>query len=304
MELLELMWEQIRPLWEVPALRPVAAGTALLGLGAGVVGSFAVLRRRSLDGDVIAHAALPGVMVAFLAGARTPALLLLGGILAAWIALWLVGTIVRQTRLKPDAVLAATLAVFFGLGIAVLRHLLAAVPDAGRHPLDRYLLGQAAQLRHNDVALIAVITTIAITLVIIFWNTLKLVVFDPEFAAGLGVRVRRWNLLLDTLTILVVAAGLKAVGVVLITALLVAPAVAARQWTDRLSRMVLLAAIGGMLAGVGGSLLAHHLSGRGAVPTGPTIVLTASGWVIISLLAVRVRQWLARRRTIQRIQYG
>ncbi len=304
MELLELIREPIWPLWEVPALRPVAAGTALLGLGAGVVGSFAVLRRRSLDGDVIAHAALPGVMLAFLAGARTPALLLLGGILAAWIALGLVGAIVRQTRLKPDAVLAATLAVFFGLGIAVLRHLLAAVPDAGRHPLDRYLLGQAAQLRHNDVILIAVITTIVIALVIIFWNTLKLVVFDPEFAAGLGLRVRRWNVLLDTLTILVVAAGLKAVGVVLVTALLVAPAVAARQWTDRLGGMVLVAAIGGMLAGVGGSLLAHHLSGRGAVPTGPTIVLTASGWVVVSLGAAWLRQVWDRRRAARGVEHG
>jgi manganese/zinc/iron transport system permease protein len=277
------------------------AGTALLAASAGVVGSFAVLRRQSLQGDVVAHAALAGVAAAFLLGVRGPLGLLLGGAVTGWITLILASRLHQNTRLPLDAVQGGIMAMTFGLGLALLKHILTHVPDAGRHPLDRYLLGQAAQLRDADVQIIAAVTILTVLVVIAFWSQWKLLAFDPEYAAGLGLPVRLLDLGLTTLTVTVVVIGLKSVGVVLITALLVAPAVAARQWTNRLGIMVLLAGFFGALSGILGTLLAHLLGRHVSIPTGPTIVLCASGWVILSLLAVGIRQrcyrWIVNRRS-------
>ena len=129
----------------------------------------------------------------------------------------------------------------------------------------------------------------------VFWKELKLLSFDPDYAASVGMPVRRLDLLLTTLTVTAVVIGLKAVGVVLMTALLIAPAVAARQWTDRLGRMVLLAGLFGALAGAGGTVLSFLPGARVSLPTGPTIVLTATALVVVSLLFGTARGVLWRR---------
>ncbi|MBA4190703.1 MAG: ABC transporter [Planctomycetaceae bacterium] len=276
---------EILSLFDVPALRTVAPGAALLGVAAGVVGCFAVLRRQSLQGDVVSHAALPGVALAFLFGGRSPLLLVIGGAIAGWAALMLVGVVGRRSRVPVDAALGGTLAVFFGLGLALMRQA-QSVPGASANPLDRYLFGQAANLREADLWVIGGLSTLVVAVVILAWKDLKLLTFDPDYAASIGLPVRGLDLLLTTLTVVAVVIGLKAVGVVLMTALLVAPAAAARQWTDRLGIMVLLAAAFGAVSGAGGTFLAHHLGDRykAGVPTGPTIVLIASVFVAVSLL--------------------
>jgi manganese/zinc/iron transport system permease protein len=290
-------------LLDVPALRTVAPGAALLGAAAGAVGCFAVLRRQSLQGDVVSHAALPGVAVAFLLGARSPVLLVLGGAVAGWVALVLVGVVGRGSRVPADAALGGTLAVFFGLGLALMQRA-QKVPGAGANPLDRYLFGQAANLREPDLWVIGGVGAVALLVLALAWKELKLLAFDPDYAASVGLPVRGLDLLLTTLTVAAVVIGLKAVGVVLMTALLVAPAAAARQWTNRLGVMVLLALAFGALSGAGGTLLAHHLGDqyKAGVPTGPTIVLVASVVVAASLAfgTARGLVWAARRRPIRR----
>jgi manganese/zinc/iron transport system permease protein len=285
-------------LFDVPALRTVALGAAMLGIAAGAVGCFALLRRQSLQGDVVSHAALPGVAVAFLLGARSPVLLVIGGAVAGWVALVLVGVIGRRSRVPTDAALGGTLAVFFGLGLALLRRA-QSVPGAGTNPLDRYLFGQAANLREPDLWVIGGVGVLALAVLALAWKELKLLTFDPDYAASVGLPVRGLDLLLTTLTVVAVVIGLKAVGVVLMTALLVAPAAAARQWTDRLGVMVVLAAAFGALSGAGGTFLAHHLGDRyhAGVPTGPTIVLVATVFVAASLFLGRARGllWNLRR---------
>jgi manganese/zinc/iron transport system permease protein len=276
-------------LFEAPALRTVAPGAALLGLAAGAVGCFAVLRRQSLQGDVVSHAALPGVAIAFLLGGRSPVLLIVGGAVAGWVALVLVGVIDRRSRVPTDAALGGTLAVFFGLGLALLHTIQKHVPDASQHPIDRYLFGQAANLRQDDLWVIGGLSVGALAILALAWKELKLLSFDPDYAASVGFSVRGLDLLLTTLTVVAVVIGLKAVGVVLMTALLVAPGAAARQWTNRLGVMVVLAGAFGALAGAGGTVLAHHLGTRRAVPTGPTIVLIATLLVLISLFFGRAR---------------
>jgi manganese/zinc/iron transport system permease protein len=278
------MTDAVLSLFDVPGLRTVTAGAALLGLAAGAVGCFAVLRRQSLQGDVVSHAALPGVAIAFLLGGRSPVLLILGGAVAGWVALVCVGVIDRRSRIPTDAALGGTLAVFFGLGLALLRYIQVNVPDASQHPLDRYLFGQAANLRTSDLWAIGGLGLAALAILALAWKELKLLSFDPDYAASVGLPVRGLDLLLTTLTVVAVLIGLKAVGVVLMTALLVAPGAAARQWTNRLGVMVVLAGAIGALAGAGGTVAAHLLGKTRAVPTGPTIVLLATVLVLLSLL--------------------
>ena len=283
------------------ALGIPALGAALLGLVAGVVGAFAVLRRQSLQGDMVSHAALPGLAAAFLLGGREPFELILGGALAGWVALVLVGAVNRRSRVPFDAALAGALAVFFGLGLVLLSYIQRHVPDASRHPLERYLYGQAALLREADLYAIGSVGAAALVVLVALWKQLKLVSFDPDYAASLGLRVRAIDLLLTTLTVTAVVIGLKAVGVVLMTALLIAPAAAARQWTNRLGCVVLLAGAFGAASGAAGVVASHLLSYRtrgGTVPTGPTIVLCATLLVVLSLLfgPARGLVWNVRRR--------
>jgi manganese/zinc/iron transport system permease protein len=285
---------------DTSALREPATGTALLGLAAGAVGSFAVLRRQSLQGDAVAHAALPGVAAAFLLGGRAPLELVLGGAVAGWVAMVLVSLVTRRSRVPFDSALAGTLAVFFGLGLVLFTYIQRNVSGASLTPLERYLFGQAAFIREPDLWVIGVFAALAVVVIVAFWKQFKLVSFDPAFAASLGMPVRGLELLLTTLTVVAVVIGLKAVGVVLMTALLIAPAVAARQWTNRLSRVVILAGAFGALAGAGGTVASHLLSYQlksGSVPTGPTIVLCAVALVGFSLAfgTARGRVWTLRK---------
>lgn len=278
------------------ALWVPAAGTAGLGLVAGAVGSFAVLRRQSLQGDAVAHAALPGVAAAFLLGGRAPLALVLGGAAAGWIAMLVVGLVTRRSRVPFDSALAGVLAVFFGLGLVLFTYIQRNVTGAALTPLERYLFGQASFMREPDLWVIGGFGAFALVAIALLWKQFKLVSFDPAFAASLGLRVRGLELLLTTLIVIAVVIGLKAVGVVLMTALLIAPAVAARQWTDRLGRLVPLAGLFGALAGAGGTLASHLLSyqfpRRGALPTGPTIVLCATALVLFSLAFGAARGWV------------
>ncbi|MGL6095897.1 MAG: metal ABC transporter permease [Fimbriiglobus sp.] len=278
-----------------PTLRTVAAGTAALGAVAGAVGTFAVIRRQSLQGDAISHAALPGVMAAFFFGARSPLGLAVGAAVTGWLAMVLVGAITRRSRVPFDAALAGALAVFFGVGLAAMSYMQRHVPETGTFGPERYLFGQAALLRADDVAVIVGFGAVAAVALGLFWKELKLVSFDPDFAASTGLPTWRVDVLLTTLIVAATVVGLQAVGVVLMSALIVAPAVAARQWSDRLGRVVMLAAGIGAAAGFGGTLLSHGLSGRGrAVPTGPTIVLCATAAVVFSLaLAPQARRRLS-----------
>src|SRR5688572_18085118 len=102
-------------------LRTVATGAATLGIVSGALGSYAVLRKQSLLGDAMSHAALPGIALAFLlTGSKAPLVLLLGAVIAGWIGTLLMISIVRMTRIKDDSALGLILSVFFGFGLMLL----------------------------------------------------------------------------------------------------------------------------------------------------------------------------------------
>jgi manganese/zinc/iron transport system permease protein len=253
-------------------LRTVALGAAILGIVSGMLGSFAVLRKQSLLGDAISHAALPGIVLSII--------LMLGALIAGWVATLFMLNIIRTTRIKDDSALGLVLSVFFGLGLMLLTFT-QRLPDATQAGLDKFLFGQAATLLQRDVITMAVIGLLALGLLVTFWKEFKLITFDPEYAASLGFPVRVLDVLLTTLLVIAIVIGLQTVGVVLMSAMIVAPAAAARQWTDKLNLMVILGGLFGALAGVGGTLIS---SSAEKLPTGPVIVLCISVIVLFSML--------------------
>ncbi|MFV9507560.1 MAG: metal ABC transporter permease [Oscillochloridaceae bacterium umkhey_bin13] len=277
-------------------LRMIALGAGLLGLVSGILGCFAVLRRQALLGDAVSHAALPGIVLAFmLTGSRAPLVLVLGAAIAGWLGALAAMTIVRTSRLKEDSAFGLVLSVFFAFGMVLLT-MVQQGGQAGQAGLNKYLFGQAAALVWSDVVTIGILGTLALSLVLIFWKELKLLSFDPDYAASLGYPVRLLDGLLTSLIVVAIVIGLQLVGVVLMSALLVAPAAAARQWTNRLSTMALLAGGFGAAAGIIGALISA--SERG-LATGPVIVVVISAVVLVSLLLAPGRgllwEWLQQR---------
>ncbi|AGM40591.1 manganese ABC transporter permease SitC [Spiribacter salinus M19-40] len=261
------------PLLSDPTLHTVALGTALLGVMSGVLGSFAVLRRESLLGDTLSHAALPGVCLGFMVtGARSLTGLMAGALVTAMLAAFAMVFLVRYTRLKTDAALGIALGLFFALGVVLLTHI-QATGGAAQAGLDAFLFGQAAALSRADLLPMSSVGLVAVGLVVLLWKPLKLLTFDPEYAAVIGLPVRSLELLITLLVALTVVVGLQLVGVVLMTAMVIAPAAAARQWCCSLHGMVILAALLGATAGVLGGGLSALIPG---LSTGPVIVLVAS----------------------------
>lgn len=262
-------------------LRNVALGSALLGIVSGVLGSFAVLRRQGLLGDTLSHAALPGICLAFmLTGSRTPIVLLLGAGIAGWLGTLLLLRIVRETKLSEDAALGIILSVFFGVGVVLLT-LIQRTNNANQAGLDKYLFGQAAALVATNVVTFAILGGIALTVVLVLYKEFKLLSFDPEFAASLGFPTRGLDVLLTSLVVVAVMIGLQTVGVVLMAAMVIGPGAAARQWTDRLSWMLILAGAFGAISGIVGAV-ASVLDQ--SLPTGPMIIMSLTAIVAISIL--------------------
>jgi manganese/zinc/iron transport system permease protein len=297
------MPDVLRDLFLDHTLRTVALGAATLGIVSGALGSFAVLRGQSLLGDAMSHAALPGVALAFLLTDSKASLpLLLGAVAAGWVGTLVVMAIVRTTRVKYDSALGIVLSVFFGVGLLLLT-LIQQRPDASQAGLDRFLFGQAASLLERDLYVMAALAAIALAATLLLWKEFKLLTFDSEFGASLGFPVRRLDVALTGLLVIAIVVGLQTVGVVLMSAMVVAPAAAARQWTDRLAVMVLLAAAFGALAGVSGAVVS---SSAQRMPAGPTIVLCAGVIVLVSLFFASRRglvwRWLREGRNRARLE--
>lgn len=262
-------------------LRNVALGSMLLGIVAGVLGAYAVLRRQALLGDTLSHAALPGIAIAFLlTGSREPLVLLLGAGIAGWIGTIIFLRTVRSTKLSEDTMLGVVLSVFFGFGVLLLTYIQQQnIPN--KAGLDQYLFGQAASLIARDVRTFAFLGLGALLTVVLFYKEFKLLSFDPDFAASLGFPIRRLDIFLTSLLVVAVMIGLQTVGVVLMAALIIGPGSAARQWTDNLRTMLILSGFFGGLSGVTGAVISVQAS---RLPTGPTIILALTAIVAISLL--------------------
>ena len=278
-------------------LRNVALGSALLGIVSGVLGCFAVLRRQGLLGDALAHAALPGICIAYLlTGSKAPIVLLLGAAASGWLGTLAILQIVKQTRIKEDAALGIVLSVFFATGIVLLTFI-ARTGHASQAGLDKFLFGQAAALIEEHVITMAILGGLALLVVALLYKEFKALAFDAAFAQSIGLNTNLLSVLLTSLIVVAVVIGLQTVGVVLMAAMLVGPAVAARQWTNRLSVMIGLSALFGALSGVSGAFISISQKN---IPTGPMIILSLTVIVLVSLFFAPARglvwEWLQRRK--------
>ncbi|MEM9365490.1 MAG: metal ABC transporter permease [Planctomycetota bacterium] len=280
-------------------VRVVVLGSAMIGAVSGAMGCFAYLRRQSLIGDVVSHSALLGIVMAFWIvylltgqGNRSLVVLMPGAFLAGLASLLLTRSVVRSTRLKEDASLGVMLAIFFGSGMMLLRYLQRGSPPIpGRSGLDQYLFGMAAAMTRADLWMIGVVGAGVLTVMSLAWSRLKIITFDQDYAAGLGLRVDLLEVVLLALIVMGIVIGLQIAGVVLMISLLVAPAASARQWTYSLGRMVCLAAtIGGVSAGLGGVISSIGRS----LPTGPIIVLLVTLVFVVSVVCAPRRGFISR----------
>ncbi|MGB3605562.1 MAG: metal ABC transporter permease [Psychroserpens sp.] len=262
-------------------LRTITLGTAILGAVTGMLGSFAVLRKQSLLGDAISHAALPGIAISFLiTGAKDSNTLLLGALVSGLIGTFWIRGIVTKTHLKSDTALGLILSLFFGFGMLLLTFI-QKQPNANQAGLDKYLFGQAATLVESDVWTMAIVTGVCLFVLLLFWKEFKILLFDKDYAKTLGFNTKTIDILITSFIVLAIVLGLQTVGVVLMSAMLLAPAAAARQWTNSLATMVFLAAIFGAFSGVFGTAIS---ASQNNLSTGPVIVLVAAVFVFISFV--------------------
>ncbi len=261
--------------------RTVALGCSLLGMVSGILGCFAVLRKQSLLGDAVSHASLPGVCLAFLfTNVKETEVLLFGALVTGVICIGLIQLIQNYTKIKFDSALALILSVFFGLGLVLLSYM-NKLPGSNKSGLNKFIFGQASTFIERDVNVIFITGIILLVIIVLFWKEFKLVSFDSDFAKTLGFPSKKIEILISILIVATVIIGIQAAGVILISAMLISPAVAARQWTDKLSVMVILSAIFGGISGFFGTLISISQEN---LPTGPIIVVIISLIVLFSIL--------------------
>ncbi|MEM6305121.1 MAG: metal ABC transporter permease [Pseudomonadota bacterium] len=268
--------------------RMVFFGTSAIGVVAGALGAFAYLRKQSLISDVIGHAALPGALIAFLmavavfgVNGRNMLLLIAGAVVTGTLAALFANTIAARTKIAIDTAMAIALTTFFGFGMLLLR-IIANNPFPGKGGIQDYLFGNAASITRADLMTIVAVGALALLIMVAFWKEFALRSFDPVLSSVLGFQARIIDTLMFTTIVIAIVIGVKAVGFVLMVAFVVTPPAAARQWTNTLPGMVMLsAAIGGLVSGVG----AYLSVSMGNVPTGPVIVLVLFAIFLVSLLA-------------------
>ena len=274
----------------------VLLGTALLGLASGIAGTFAVLRKESLIGDGLSHAALPGVVIAFLlTGIKDIEVLIIGAALSSITAAWLITITVENSKIKFDGALATILSAFFGLGMVLLTYL-QSLNNAGQAGLSKFIFGQAATILARDVYITSAAALIIIVLTALFWKELKLISFDVEYAKTLQIPVTFTLILYRSLLIMTIIIGIQSVGAILISSLLIAPAVGGRQWTNKLGTMCILAGFFGMISAIGGTIWSTTVQ---KLPTGPAIIVILSVIVLLSLIFAPNRGilWQYRKNT-------
>lgn len=271
----------------------VLLGVGLLGGAAGLVGSFAVLRRRALLGDALSHAALPGLCIGFLiAGDRHLPAMLLGALATGLLGVAVVSVLRHRTRIREDAAIGIVLSVFFGVGIVLSRLIQNSTTVAGsKSGLDSYILGKTAGMIATDVAMIAGAAVICLAVVLLLFKEFLVVSFDPGFARVQGWPARTLDLVLTGLIAGGVVIGLPAVGVVMMAALLIIPGVSARFWSERLSRVITLSALIGIGMGLAGTALSATYE---KMPAGPIITLVGTGIFVLSALLAPRRGLVAR----------
>lgn len=282
---------ELADIWNVLFLRDyntrlVVICTMLLGCACGLMGGFLLLRKRSLMGDTLSHATLPGVGLSFMLAValggdgKSLPILLAGAAITGVIGCAAVLFIREQTRIKDDAAMGIVLSVFFGAGVAILG-VIQTMPEGSAAGLESFIYGKTASMVMSDFQILVLVTICVITCSLLLFKEFRLLCFDETFAAALGWPVKFLDILLLALITAVTVAGLQAVGLILIIAFLITPAAAARFWTNQLDRMLVLSALIGAASGWLGASLSAFIP---RLPAGAVIVLVAALFFVVSML--------------------
>jgi len=262
------------------ATNVIILGTIFLGISSAVVGSFTFLQKKSLIGDSIAHSLLPGIGIGFILAGKNVPILLLCSTATGLLSVYFMDFIQKNTKLKSDTLIALTLTIFFGFGLLILSYIQNS-GNAAQSGIDHFLFGKAASILEQDLWTYGLVSGVVLILVIVFFKAFMLVTFNPSFGESLGLPIRFYRFLLTTLTVIVISTGIQIVGVVLMAAMLLTSAGAARYWTHKLKSLIVIAALFGSLSGLFGAFISYTLP---QMPTGPWIVVVLSTFLIFSML--------------------
>ena len=251
-------------------IRNAIAVGILTGILCPVVGTYLIVQRMALLGDVIAHAVLPGLAIAFALGIDILVGAFISGILSTFVITW----IRSQSRVKADAAMALTFSSFFGLGIALITLF------KSKLDLDNLLFGDILGVTINDVKRTAIITLIILVLIKLFYKELLLYTFDKLSAQALGYPINRLHLGLMAAITLTIVTSMQTVGVVLVISLLVGPGITAYLLVKELHQVMTLGALLGIVATVSGVYASYYLN----IPSGPAIVLITFSFFLLALL--------------------
>lgn len=272
--------------FEYPNIKYVVLGSILLSVSSAMVGCFTFLKKKALVGDVISHSVLPGICLSFIiSGTKDPFLLIIGAFISGWFSVTVMDYIIANSKIKEDTATALVLSVFFGVGILLLTYIQHA-GNAAQTGLDSFLFGKAAALVGTDLVAFASIAVLILIVVGLAYKEFKIIAFDPSYAKSIGIPVKHFEFLLSSVTVLAVVTGIQAVGVVLMAAMLITPAAAARFWTNRLHLMLILASAFAGFSGVVGAFISYASP---AMPTGPWIVFVLSIIAILSFFVAPKR---------------
>lgn len=277
--------------FEDPNVRYVVLGTVLLSASAAMVGSFILLQKKALIGDAVAHSVLPGICAAFLfSGTKDIVWMLFGAFITGWLALVGIDFVTKYSKIKKDAAIGLVLSVFFGVGIVLMTYIQQS-GNAAQSGLDNFIFGKAAALIADDLLIFSILAMIILITISLFFKTFTLIAFDRPFAEAIGYPVHRLDLLLTSLTVLAVVTGITAVGVVLMTTMLITPPAAARYWTDNIRHMVLISVLFGAFAGLSAAFVSYIAP---AMSTGPWMVVASSGIAFFSFFLAPKRGMLPK----------
>lgn len=294
-----------------PVLRAPTLASMLMCLAAGLVGVIVLLRKQALLGEALSHASYPGVIIGVIGAgiflssdveAGVSLFILAGAFLSALLGLWTIHFMEKKLKVRTDSALCFVLSSFFGIGLTLASEVQFSYTSLYKQ-VQVYLYGQAATMTDIHVLVYGLLAAFIIAMVILIHKELKVITFDRDFAKSIGMHVRAIDTLFFTIVVLAVVVGIRSVGVVLMSAMLIAPPATARQYTNKLSTMLLLAGTFGMLSGFLGNYFSVELTLywamknphiRLAFPTGPMIVVAAIFLFLIAFLFAPERGVLLR----------
>lgn len=262
----------------------VAIGTMLLAMATGIVGTISILKGQSLIGDAVGHASLPGIILAFMiSGRKSSLILILGAIVAGIVAFILIQIISEGSKIEADTAMAVILSAMFGMGMVLKSYIQGnqKIQGASQSGLASYIFGQAAYILREDVYIILAVSVISLALFIVFYKEIKVYVFDMVYAYTIGINSRLTSLLIMIITMILIAAGLKAVGAILISSMLITPAVTGLQWSNSYEKVLVIAAVTGAVSAFLGTFISSAVKG---FSTGPSIILIMSVIALFSVL--------------------